>query len=123
MTTSERFPYDPLKWDFIAFKVNSISVRKCIVDTDVVNDDTCTRQCVITRVVLRLLWHDVITIILDKLSHTIQSLDGRTAPRTAAMDTLRLGSEGTSSGEWEHNNNYSEWWHKLIASNKQYFGS
>ena len=35
-------------------------------------------------------------------------LDGRTAPRTSAMDTFRLGSGGgggTSLGECEHNNN------------------
>ena len=40
MTTSVRFclSYDPLKWDFIAFKMNIISLRKRIVDTDVVND-------------------------------------------------------------------------------------
>ena len=30
--------YDPLKWDFIAFGMNIISIRKCIVDADVVND-------------------------------------------------------------------------------------
>ena len=34
-------------------------------------------------------------------------LDGRTAPRNAAMDTFRGGSGGTSLGEWEHNNNSS----------------
>ena len=33
-------------------------------------------------------------------------LGGRTAPRTAAMDTLRWGggAGGTTLGEWEHNN-------------------
>ena len=38
MTTSVRFclSYDPLKWDSIAFKMNIISTRKRIVDTDVV---------------------------------------------------------------------------------------
>ena len=38
-------------------------------------------------------------------------MDGRTAPRTAAMDTFRWGSGGwggTSLGEWEHNNNNNE---------------
>ena len=30
--------YDPLKLDFIAFKMNLISSRKHIVDMDVVND-------------------------------------------------------------------------------------
>ena len=41
MTMSVRFclSYDPLKWDFIAFKVNIISTRKRIVDTGVVNDN------------------------------------------------------------------------------------
>ena len=36
-------------------------------------------------------------------------LDGRTAPRTAAMDTFRRGSGGTSLGEWEHNNKNKNW--------------
>ena len=49
MTTRVRFclSYDPLKRDFIAFRMNIISVRKCIVDTDVFNDVTCARQSVI----------------------------------------------------------------------------
>ena len=49
-TTSVRFclSYDPLKCNFIAFKMNTLG----IADTDVVNDDTCTRQNVITRVVI-----------------------------------------------------------------------
>ena len=34
--------------------------NKKIVDTDVVNDVTRLRQSVITRVVIRFLWHDVI---------------------------------------------------------------
>ena len=34
-------------------------------------------------------------------------LDGRTAPRTAAMDMFRWGSGGgTSLEEWEHNKVY-----------------
>ena len=33
-----------------------------------------------------------------------RGMDGRTAPRTTAMDTFRWGSGGTSLGEWEHNN-------------------
>ena len=62
MTTSVRFciSYDPLKLDFIAYKMNIISIRKCIVDTDVVSDVTYPRQGVITRVVIRFLWHGVI---------------------------------------------------------------
>ena len=49
MTTKVRFceSYDPLKWDFIAFKTNLISVRKQTVDTDVANDVMCTRQSVL----------------------------------------------------------------------------
>ena len=60
--TSVRFclSYDHLKWDFIAFKMNIISLRKRIVDTDVVNDVMHARQSVITRVVIRFLRHDVI---------------------------------------------------------------
>ena len=52
MTMSVRFclSYDPLKWDFIAFKNNIISLRKRIADMDVINDVTYTRQSVITRV-------------------------------------------------------------------------
>ena len=40
--------------------MNIISIRKRIVDTDVVNNVTDTRQSFITRVVIRFLWHDVI---------------------------------------------------------------
>ena len=52
MTMSVRFclSYDPLKWDFITFKKNIISIRKCVVDTDIVNDVMCSRQSVITHV-------------------------------------------------------------------------
>ena len=32
----------PLPWDFIAFEMNIISIRKCIIDVDVVSDATCT---------------------------------------------------------------------------------
>ena len=54
MTMSVRFclSYDPLKWNFIAFKMNIISFRKRIVDMDDVNNVTCTSQSVITRVVI-----------------------------------------------------------------------
>ena len=53
MTTSVRFclSFDPLKWNFIALKMNTISKRKCVVDTDFVNDVTCTR--VRAKVLLR----------------------------------------------------------------------
>ena len=37
-----------------------ISIKKRIIDTDVVYDVTFTRQSVITRVVIWFLWHDVI---------------------------------------------------------------
>ena len=53
--------YEPSqKLSFIAFKMDNISSRKRIVDTDVVNDVTSTRQSVITRFVIRFLLHDVI---------------------------------------------------------------
>ena len=57
MTTSIRFcfSHDLLKWDFIAFKMKIISIRKSIIDTDVDNDVTRSRQSVITRVVIRFL--------------------------------------------------------------------
>ena len=32
--------------------MNIVLIRKCIVDTEVVNDVTCTRQSVITRVAI-----------------------------------------------------------------------
>ena len=39
-------------------------------------------------------------------------LEGRMAPRTAAMDPIRSaevrGGGGTSLGEWEHNNNVAD---------------
>ena len=44
-----------LRWYFFAFKMNIISIRRCIVDTDVVNDVMCMRQNVITRVVIQFL--------------------------------------------------------------------
>ena len=44
----------------MALTMNIISIRKRIVDMDVVNDVTLSRQSVITRVVIRFLWHDVI---------------------------------------------------------------
>ena len=49
MTSSVRLSYVPI----IAFKVESISRRKRIGETDVVSDVTCTRQSIITRVVIR----------------------------------------------------------------------
>ena len=50
-----RLSFDPLKWDFIAFKMNNVSKRKRIVDMDVADDVMCSCQCVITRVVIRFL--------------------------------------------------------------------
>ena len=57
MTTSVRFclSHDPLKWDFIVVKMNIISIRKRIVDMDIVIDVTGSRQSVITPVVIRFL--------------------------------------------------------------------
>ena len=39
----------------VAFKMSIISVRKHIVDIDIVSDITCVRQRVITHVVIRFL--------------------------------------------------------------------
>ena len=52
MTMSVKFCllYDLLKWDFITSKMNIISIRKHIVDMDVVNAVTCSPQSVITCV-------------------------------------------------------------------------
>ena len=47
---------DPLKWDFIAFKMNF--KRKHMVDMDVIDDVTCMRQSVITRMIIRFLSAD-----------------------------------------------------------------
>ena len=57
MTTSVRFclSNDLLKWDFIAFKIKIISIRKRIVDMDVLSDVTHSGQSVITRVAIRFL--------------------------------------------------------------------
>ena len=44
--------YDPLKLYLNALKMNIISMRKCIVDKDVVNDVTCMCQNVITHLVI-----------------------------------------------------------------------
>ena len=50
MTTSVRFclSYDPLKWDFVTFKMNIMSVRKCTIVSCAVHDVTCTHQNVMT---------------------------------------------------------------------------
>ena len=50
MVTSVRFclSYAPLKHDFITFKMNFISIRKCIVDTDVVIDMYAQKVIIIT---------------------------------------------------------------------------
>ena len=42
-----------LSYDFIVFKMNTISIGKLIVDTDIVSGVTCTCQSVITHVVIR----------------------------------------------------------------------
>ena len=61
MITCVRFCllHDSLKRTFISFKMNISWMWKRIVDTDVVTDVTYSRQSVITRVVIRFLWHDV----------------------------------------------------------------
>ena len=52
MTTSVKFylSYDPFKLDFIAFKMNIISIPKHVVDKVVVNDVTHMCQNVTTCV-------------------------------------------------------------------------
>ena len=47
--------YDTLERNFIAFKMNTMSIRKRIVDTDVADDVTCTCQYVFIRVIIRFL--------------------------------------------------------------------
>ena len=37
--------YEPIKWDFTAFKMNIISISKDFVATDVVNDITSKCYC------------------------------------------------------------------------------
>ena len=77
MTTSVRFclSYDPLKWDFIAFKMNVILIRKLIVDMNVVNDVTCMRQSVMTRVVIRFydMTYDITATSYDNWIYSIPS--------------------------------------------------
>ena len=51
--------YDPLKRDFIAFKVNFISIRKHTADMDVVDDVTYTCQSVITCMVIQIFSHKI----------------------------------------------------------------
>ena len=57
MKTSVRFCllYNPINWDFIAFKMIIFSIRKRIADIDVINDVTFTFKIVITRVNIRFL--------------------------------------------------------------------
>ena len=51
----------PLKNGIVfAFKMKISSMWKRIADTDVVKDVKHTRQIVITRVVIRIFWRDVI---------------------------------------------------------------
>ena len=57
LITSVRFCilFDPIECEFIAFKMNIISTRKHIVDTDIVSYVMCSRQSVMTRMVIRFL--------------------------------------------------------------------
>ena len=71
MTTSVRFSYEPSNMGFYRLKMNIISTRKRIVDMDIVNDVTCTRQSVITRMVIRFLYHDVIHWIIATSYHEL----------------------------------------------------
>ena len=65
-----------LKWDFIAFIMQIISIRKRNVDMEVVNDVTRLRQSIITRVVIRFVWHDLIhwitAMACDKFNYVMK---------------------------------------------------
>ena len=93
ITRSVRFSisYDRSKWGFIVIKMNIIAKRKRIVDTDVVNDVTSTRQSVITRVAMRHLWHDVIHCI------TVTPYDNQSAEGAGGLGIIR----GNKVGETE----------------------
>ena len=60
--TSVRFclSCDPLICNFITFKINIILKIKLIVDMDVVIENTCKLQRVITRVAIQFSCHDFI---------------------------------------------------------------
>ena len=62
MTKSVKFclSHDLLNWDFIAFKINIISIRERIVDTDVVNDVTLS-----TKVLLHVWSYDFYNMTLS----------------------------------------------------------
>ena len=57
MTMSVRFCllYDPLKWDFFAFKMNIISIQERIADMDIFSNLMSLCQSVITLMVIQFL--------------------------------------------------------------------
>ena len=69
--------------------MNTILIRKSIVDTNFVNDVTCTRQSVITCVVIHFLWDDVIHWI------TVMSYDKEIYGISAGPDEIAY-NEGSS---------------------------
>ena len=96
MITSVRFclSYDRLKLDFSAFKMDNISRRRRIVDTDVVDDVTSTRQKVFTRAVIRFVWHEVIHL---KTATSCDELHAWQPVNLYAVDVL-LNENMTCSG-------------------------
>ena len=56
-----RYRYRPLKMGFYRLQTeHNFKIRKRIVDMDVVQDvTTCSGQSLVTRVVIRFLWHNV----------------------------------------------------------------
>ena len=65
MRKCKTLPYDPLKRDFINFKINIISVRNCIADMVHLNGVISTFQNVIQRVVIQSFWYDIIQLFLQ----------------------------------------------------------
>ena len=70
--------------EFIAFKISITSIRKCISDTNVVNDVTHTRQRVITRLVVR--FFDATSTTEKQSSHVIKSI--RLLPYSISYKTV-----------------------------------
>ena len=64
MTISLRFclSYDPLKWDYIYFIINSVSITEGIVGTVIFNDVTYMCENVIT--------HDYLILMKPRYSQT-----------------------------------------------------
>ena len=73
MTTSVGLSYDPLNGVISLTKPAFFSARKCIVDTDVVNYATRSRQNVIICVVIRF-FYDMMLSIAQQRGHMINKI-------------------------------------------------